>query len=174
MTAPNKGKPVPSNEAVVNRLDGEKNSDLGYLGHNRAPVTPSQTEENVEGNPVGRLRGFAAKLQVFKQSKESPCRCIGGVSLVVGDEAKEGDVAVVSKEAFSLHKKVMSHSHCSLRRNERGRAGGRWTLSLRVHLYMMSALGGGEGPMYLTSIHFSRFFSESSDRKGSSVCPLVC
>ena len=32
----------------------------------------------------------------------------------------------------------------------------------------------GRPAMYLTSIHFSRFFSESSDRKGSSVCPLVC
>ena len=52
-----------SNEAVVSRLDGEKNSDLGYLGHNRAPVTPSlspsQTRDMVQGNPVGWLRGFA-------------------------------------------------------------------------------------------------------------------
>ena len=38
----------------VSRLDGEKNSDLGYLGRNRAPVTPPQ----VQGNAVGLPRRF--------------------------------------------------------------------------------------------------------------------
>ena len=70
-----------SNEAVVSRLDGEKNSDLGYLGRNRAPVTPSQVQGNAVGLP--RQRVLSNRLQVLKQNRGSPCKCIGGVSLVV-------------------------------------------------------------------------------------------